>query len=119
MKVSEVKDILEAEYICCEELCDTDVRSACGADMMSDVLAFVKDQSVLLTGLNNPQVVRTADMMDMRCIVFVRGKRPDESVIELAKERSIVLLATDMRMFVACGKLYEKGLRGGCVSDGK
>ncbi|MBQ2676819.1 MAG: hypothetical protein IJF54_05420 [Clostridia bacterium] len=114
MKIREIVDILEAEIICGEEHLDNELHSACGADMMSDVLAFVKDQSVLLTGLINPQVVRTADMMDMRCIVFVRGKCPDEQVVELAQERGIVLMKSPLRMFVACGKLYEKGLRGGC-----
>ncbi|MDD4699393.1 MAG: DRTGG domain-containing protein [Oscillospiraceae bacterium] len=115
MTVKDVKEILKAEIICGEENLDTEVRTACGADMMSDVLAFVKDQSVLLTGLVNPQVVRTAEMMDMHCIVFVRGKVPDESVISLAKERGeIVLLKTPYRMFTACGLLFSNGLRGGC-----
>ncbi len=113
MRVSDVKNLLDAEYICCEELCDTEIHSACGSDMMSDVLAFVKDQSVLLTGLVNPQVVRTAEMMDMRCIVFVRGKEPDANMIALAEERGIVLLKTPHRMFTACGVLYENGLKGG------
>jgi predicted transcriptional regulator len=113
MKVSEIKAILSADFICGEDQMDTEVHTACGSDMMSDVLAFVKDQSVLLTGLVNPQVVRTAEMMDMRCIVFVRGKVPDESVIELAKDRGIVLMKTPHRMFTACGLLYEHGLRGG------
>ncbi|HIZ83336.1 MAG TPA: hypothetical protein H9668_02785 [Firmicutes bacterium] len=114
MTVKDIKEILKAEVICCEELLDTEVHTACGSDMMSDVLAFVKDQSVLLTGLINPQVVRTAEMMDMRCIVFVRGKVPDESVIDLARDRDIVLMKTPYRMFTACGLLYDNGLRGGC-----
>ncbi len=114
MTVKDIKEILKAEVICCEDRLDTEVHTACGSDMMSDVLAFVKDQSVLLTGLINPQVVRTAEMMDMRCIVFVRGKVPDESVIELARERDIVLMKTPYRMFTACGLLYDNGLRGGC-----
>lgn len=114
MTIRDVMQILDAELICGEQLLDTEVHTACGADMMSDVLAFVKDQSVLLTGLINPQVVRTADMMDMRCIVFVRGKVPEEPVTDLAVERDIVLLKTPLRMFTACGRLYEKGLRGGC-----
>ena len=80
--------------------------------MMSDVLAFVKDQSVLLTGLVNPQVVRTAEMMDMHCIIFVRGKRPDDAMIRLASEYNIVLIRTEERMFSACGKLYAAGLDG-------
>ena len=94
MKVSEIKDILEAEVICGEGALDRDVYTACGSDMMSDVLAYVKEQAVLLSGLMNPQVVRTAEMMDMQCIVFVRGKKPDESIVELAKQRDIVLLST-------------------------
>lgn len=113
MTVSDIKNLLEASFLCGEENAGREVHTACGSDMMSDVLAFVKDQSVLLTGLCNPQSVRTAEMMDIVCIVFVRGKTPDDSVIELAKERSIVLLSTPMRMFSACGILYEHGLRGG------
>lgn len=115
MTIGDVKEILQAELLTGEELLGKDVHSACGADMMSDVLAFVKDQSVLLTGLVNPQVVRTAEMMDIVCIVFVRGKEPDETVVELAKERGLVLMKTEQRMFTACGRLYEKGLRGGTV----
>ena len=115
MKVSEIKDILEAEVICGENSLDRDVYTACGSDMMSDVLAYVKEQAVLLSGLMNPQVVRTAEMMDMQCIVFVRGKKPDESIIELARDRGIVLLSTRYPMFASCGMLYEKGLRGGAI----
>ncbi|MBE6828390.1 MAG: hypothetical protein E7514_07280 [Ruminococcaceae bacterium] len=115
MKVSEIKDILDAEIICGEEYLDREVFAACGSDMMSDVLAYVKEQAVLLSGLVNPQVVRTAEMMDMQCIVFVRGKTPDESIIDLAKDREIVLLSTKQPMFASCGMLYEKGLRGGAA----
>ena len=111
MTIADVRDILEAQVVCGNTL-DTEVRNACGSDMMSDVLAFVKNQSVLLTGLVNAQVVRTADMMDMVCIVFVRGKEPSQEMIELAQERNIVLLKTPLRMFTACGLLYSKGLAG-------
>ncbi|SHO52895.1 DRTGG domain-containing protein [Anaerocolumna xylanovorans] len=113
MTIQDVMDILGASLICGEEHLNKEVHTACGSDMMSDVLAFVKDQSVLLTGLCNPQVIRTAEMMDIICIVFVRGKRPDEVMIELAKDSHIVILATNRQMFSACGRLYEKGLRGG------
>ena len=113
MKISEIRDLLEADVLCCSEYIDKEVYSACGSDMMSDVLAYVKDQAVLLTGLNNPQVVRTADMMDMICIVFVRGKAPDEMLLALAEERGIAVMATDKTMFTACGLLYSEGLRGG------
>ena len=113
MKILKIKELLCAEVLSGEELIDGAVHSACGCDMISDVLAFVKDQSVLLTGLCNPQVVRTATMMDMRCIVFVRGKTPTEDVLSLARDAGIVVRATDMRMYTACGILYANGLHGG------
>lgn len=112
MKVQQVKELLNATYVTGEEFSDKSLHSACGSDMMSDVLAFVKDQAVLLTGLVNPQVIRTAEMMDMVCIVFVRGKRPDETMINLAKARDMVLLTTELEMFSSCGILYQNGLRG-------
>lgn len=110
MYLYEIRDILDAQVLCGEDLLDTQVLSACGSDFMSDVLAFVKDQAVLLTGMINPQVVRTADMMDMKCIVFVRGKQPDESILELARDRGFVVLATKLPMYPACGLLYTHGL---------
>lgn len=113
MTISDVRDILKAEVFNNTDRLGTEVHNACGSDMMSDVLAFVKNQSVLLTGLVNTQVVRTADMMDMICIVLVRGKEPNEEMIQLANDRGIVLLRTPYPMFTACGLLYEAGLRGG------
>ena len=113
MTVNDIKEILQAEIICRDDLIDKAVNSACGSDMMSDVLAFVKEQAVLLTGLVNPQVVRTAEMMDMHCIVFVRGKRPTLDMIEMAEDRDMVMLCTELEMFTSCCRLYEKGLRGG------
>lgn len=113
MKINEIKTILDADLICGEEFLDNEVFTACGSDMMSDVLAYVKEQAVLLSGLVNPQVVRTAEMMDMKCIVFVRGKRPDIDMIDLAEQREIVLLGTKLEMFTACGLLYKNGLKGG------
>ena len=112
MYLKEVMEILDAELLCGEDKLDIEVRSACGSDFMSDVLAYVKNQAVLLTGLVNPQVIRTADMMDMKCIVFVRGKRPDEGMLALAQERGMVIMATTLPMYPACGKLYHAGLRG-------
>ena len=111
MTVADVGRILGAKVISGSML-DTEVHNACGSDMMSDVLAFVKDQSVLLTGLVNPQVVRTAEMMDMVCIVFVRGKEPGEDIVNLARERDIVVMSSAIRMFIACGLLYSRGLEG-------
>lgn len=112
MKISDIRQLLDAELICGEEYLDRDVYSACGSDMMSDVLAYVKDQAVLLTGLVNSQVIRTAEMMDMICIVFVRSKKPTEDMIELAKESGVVLMSSKKRMYEACGLLYTGGLRG-------
>lgn len=113
MTVDKLKDILDAEVLCGDDLSSHEVFSACGSDMMSDVLAFVKEQAVLLTGLVNPQVVRTAEMMDMKCIVFVRGKQPSQDIIGLSGEKGIAMLKTDLPMFTACGLLYDNGLRGG------
>ena len=87
MKVSDIKDILQAEVLTGEENFNLDVFAACGSDLMSDVMAYVKDNVVLLTGLINPQVVRTAEMMDIKLIVFIRGKRPEEKIIEMAQEK--------------------------------
>lgn len=112
MKISDIKALLSATVLCGEENLDSDIHSACGSDMMSDVLAYVKDQAVLLTGLVNAQVIRTAEMMDMICIVFVRSKMPTPEMIELAKESGIVLLSTGKRMFETCGILYANGLAG-------
>ncbi len=112
MTVRDIIRILDAEVVTAGDL-DTEVKTACGSDMMSDVLAFVKDQSVLLTGLTNLQVVRTAEMMDMHCIVFVRGKVPDDDMISLAEQLKITILKTQHRMFTACGLLYANGLNGG------
>ena len=113
MLVKEIIPLLDAELIYGSD--DIDIReihSGCGSDMMSDVLAFVKDQGMLLTGLCNPQVIRTAEMMDMHCVVFVRGKEIDPSIVELARSRDIIVLQTRHRMFSACGLLYMGGLRG-------
>ena len=105
-----IRELLDAEVLCGQEYMDREVNSACGSDMMSDVLAYVKDQAVLLTGLVNPQVVRTAEMMDMVCVVFVRSKMPTEEIVRLARESHMVILATRKRMYEACGKLYAAGL---------
>ena len=117
MTVRDIQNILRADLLCEGDHLDAQVHTACGSDMMSDVLAYVKDQSVLLTGLVNAQVVRTAEMMDMLCIVFIRGKRPDDAIIRLAQQRGIAVMTSPYRMFTACGLLYENGLKGGCETD--
>ena len=112
MKISDIQNLLKAEVLCCKEHLDGEVFSACGCDLMSDVLAYVKDQAVLLTGLVNPQVIRTAVMMDMVCIVFVRSKMPSEEMLALARENGIVIMRTDKTMYNAGGILYSNGLVG-------
>jgi predicted transcriptional regulator len=111
MTINEIKQLLDAEVICGDNL-EREVLSACGSDMMSDVLAYVKDQAALLTGLVNAQVIRTAEMMDMIAVVFVRSKKPGQDIIELARESGMVVLATPKRMYEACGILYSNGLKG-------
>lgn len=112
MKIREIAALANAEILACPDHLDCEVYSACGSDMMSDVLAFVKEQGLLITGLVNPQVVRTAEMMDMRAILFVRNKRPTLEILELAEQHDIVVMASKLRMFEACGLIYEAGLKG-------
>ena len=110
MKVATLKELLRADVVCGADQMEEEVFSACGSDMMSDVLAYVKDQAVLLTGLVNSQVIRTAEMMDMRCVVFVRSKQPSEEMRALAEENGLILLTTELRLYEACGILYVNGL---------
>ena len=113
MTISDMQRALGAQFLYGEELADLDVQFVFSADMMSDVLAYCGKCSVLITGLCNPQVVRTAEMLDICCIIFVRGKLPDENMLALARGKSIAVLATGHYMFTTCGILYENGLRGG------
>ena len=112
MKISKMQELLDAEVLCGEENLGKHVYSAFGCDLMSDVLAYATDQAVLLTGLVNPQVIRTALMMDMVCIVFVRSKAPNDEMIALAKENGIVMMSTYKTLYNACGILYSNGLVG-------
>ncbi len=113
MKVERVKEVLEASVLCGEELLDREILSACAADLMSDVLAYVKTEALLLTGLTNTQVIHTADMMDINCIVFVRGKMPSAELIEYGRKHGMILLSTPHKMYYASGLLYSAGL-GAC-----
>lgn len=108
----EVKDLLEADILFGSNLLHKKVDAACGSDLMSDVLTFVNSQTLLLTGLTNQHVIRTAEVLDVSAIVFVRGKIPSQDIIDMAVEKSIVLLTTSYTLFEACGKLYMAGLPG-------
>jgi predicted transcriptional regulator len=112
MTLKEIKEILHAEVITGEKNLDIEVESAGGSDLMSDVLAFGKPGILLLTGLSNAQSVRTANIIDAKAIVYVRGKKPDKMGIELAKEKGIPLLSTQFMMYTACGLLFSHGLQG-------
>jgi len=112
MKIQEIGELLGCKVLVEAADPDFDYKCACGADLMSDVLAFVKHDALLLSGLINPHVVRTAEMMDIQCIIFVRGKMPPEEVLEAARKRDIALMCTEETMFTACGLLYTHGLKG-------
>lgn len=111
MQLKEVKALLDAKLWIGEEQLTSEVYTACGCDLMSDVLAFAKEKVLLLTGLVNLQVIRTAEMLDIKAIVFVRGKSPTEDMIALAKEKGMIIFSTEEPLYMACGKLYEAGLR--------
>ena len=103
-------EILNAEVLTCEDNLGREIESACGSDLMSDVLAFAEDKKLLITGLVNPQVIRTAEMLDIFAIIFVRGKKPTDEMIKLASEKSMTLISTVHLMYTACGLLYKNGV---------
>jgi predicted transcriptional regulator len=113
MKLEAVCRILNCQVITGHDKLDEEVGVGCGADLMSDVLAFIKPNALLLTGLTNVQSVRTAEIAEVRAIVYVRGKLPDKEAVDLAKEKGIVLLWTSLPMYESCGRLHECGLAGG------
>ena len=112
MTLDRIKELLDAKLLTKMHEANLNCRFACSSDLMSDVLAFSKDKSILLTGLINIQVVRTADMMDIKVIIFVRGKEPSKDIIDIAEAREIVILSTKYSLFEASGRLYSNGL--GC-----
>jgi len=112
LTIQDIVHILNASVLCGEHRLDRTVYSAFCSDLMSDVLAFVNEKTVLITGIINPQVIRTAEMLDIRCLIFIRGKTPGENVLEQAKDLGITVLTCHDSAFTACGKLYEAGLRG-------
>lgn len=112
MKLKTVKSLLKTKTIFedPEVKDDFEVKNACGADLMSDVLAFSNEKTLLLIGLTNPQVVRTAEMVEIKIIIFVRGKTPQIETISLANQLDIFLYSTDKPLFEACGLLYKNGI---------
>lgn len=112
MKLSRIIELLDAEMICGHADGDVEIASAFGSDMMSDVLAFDVENTLLLTGLVNQHVIRTAELLDVRCILFVRGKNVPNELIQQAKDAGIWLLRTDKTLYVSSGILYNAGLPG-------
>lgn len=110
VKLDQVLTALNGKVISKEVDLDLQVEMACGADLMSDVLTFTHSGTLLLTGLTNPQVVRTADMAGIRAIVFVRGKYPPPETIALAEQMNIPLLASRFTMYESCGRLFAMDL---------
>jgi predicted transcriptional regulator len=114
MLLREVREILDAEVLVGEDKLDMEVKTAFGADLMSDVLAFAVSGSMLLTGLTNPQIVRTADVLDISAIILVRGKKPMPETLRAAQEKGIPILSTKYILFESAGRLYGKGIVG-CI----
>jgi predicted transcriptional regulator len=112
MKIAEIAEILNASLVCGRERLEEEIHAACGSDLMSDVLAFVEGATVLLTGMTNAHVVKTCEMVDINCIVFVRGKRPTDDLVALCEEGGIAVLCSPHTLYTSCGMLYSRGLRG-------
>ncbi len=111
MKLDEVLEATEAEMLVKPPF-NIDLESACASDLMSDVLLFTKPSMLLVTGLTNPQAIRTADMAESPAVLFVRGKYPPPETLELAEEMGVAVMLSPYTMFEAAGLLYEAGLRG-------
>lgn len=110
MKLTELIKLTNGKLLTNQTDDDKEIAGAMGADLMSDVLASIQPEAALLTGLCNPQVIRTAMIADIRAIIFVRGKRPEKEAIQLANEEDIPLITTKLGLFEACGILYKAGL---------
>lgn len=112
MTLKEIKELLQAEVITGHNRLHEEMSAAGASDLMSDVLAFGKPGLLLLTGLSNCQSVRTAIIIDAKAIIYVRGKRPDQEGIDLARAKNVPLLSTKFMMYTACGLLFSHGLKG-------
>lgn len=117
MKLKEINELLSGEVLYGHNLLDREVKFACGADLMSDVLSFSASETLLLTGLTTGQVMRTAELINLIGVILVRGKKPSHEMLSIAEEKSIPLIKANLPMFEACGLIYMKGLRN--KGDGK
>ncbi len=112
MRIKDIVKLVEGKVIAGSYDDKTDIEYCYSCDLMSDVLAYVENHVVLITGLVHPQVIRTAEMLDIKVVIIVRGKTPNEEVIKMAESRNIVLVSTKMAMFTASGILFNNGLKG-------
>lgn len=112
LTLKEVIPLLNAKVICCHDHLDAPIKQAFSSDLMSDVLAFSPEGTLLITGLTNIQVIRTCEISGISGVVFVRGKQPGEQTVALAKQFELPLLYTQLSMFETCGLLYRHGLKG-------
>jgi hypothetical protein len=110
MDLKEIVNLVEGTPLNPEVDMDIKIRGGCGADLMSDVLASSQPKAVLLTGLTNPQVVRTAQIAEFRAIIFVRGKQPQPETLTIATQEKIPLITSPFGMFELCGRLHRAGL---------
>lgn len=117
MVIGDLVTLLDAQVLCGHDRLDTPVVSACCSDLMSDVLAFVTEKTVLLTGLTNMHAIRTAEILDLKCVIFARAKMPDADMLARAQKIGLVILSCRHTMFTSAGLLYEGGLRGAALPD--
>ena len=116
MTLKDVAKLLNAEILVCEDGCDVEVKTGFAADLLSDVLAYAKEGTLLITGITNPQIVRAAEMLELIGIRVVRGETPDTETLKLAQTKGIPLMVTKYIMFESCGRLYQNGVVG-CVES--
>lgn len=117
MTLKKVIEILEAGVVLDSGDMSTEILSVCSSDLMSDLLHFAnRPKSLLITGLINSQVVRTAEISEIKAIAFVLNKKPEREAIELARQKGIPLIVTRLSRFTACGRLYAEGLRS-CTGE--
>ena len=112
MKIADIVRILDAQVLCGQDKLEEEITAAFGTDMMSDALAFMQEKTLLLTGMVNTHVIRTAEMLEVRCVVFVRGKPVSNEVLQMGEDQGMVLLRTPKTLYISCGLLYEQGLPG-------
>jgi predicted transcriptional regulator len=113
MDLWKIKELLDCKVLANEDKLDTKIDYICASELMSSVLTCNGNNKLLVTGLNNLQVIRTAEMSDIPAIIFVQNRKPSVEIIELAKDKEIVIMLTNCSLFKVCGLLFQAGLRSG------